>query len=63
MQNIGRAVLPYRVMAVPEFVAAMEKLGYEIVDQWHTAERYLRVPFEPACRIDGYEGFYLRRRR
>jgi len=62
LQNIGRAVLPYRVMAIPEFTAAMEALGYVAQDQWHSAERYLRVPFEPDCRIDGYEGFYFRRR-
>ena len=62
LQNIGRAILPYRVMAIPEFTSAMEALGYEIKNQWHTAERYLRVPFEPSCRIDGYEGFYFCRK-
>jgi putative methyltransferase (TIGR04325 family) len=61
LQNIGKAVLPYRVTAIPEFVAAMEALGYALEDQWRSAERYLRVPFEPACRVDGYEGFYFRR--
>lgn len=61
LQNIGKAVLPYRVMAIPEFVAAMEALGYVIQEQWHSGERNLRVPFEPACRIDGYEGFYFKR--
>jgi putative methyltransferase (TIGR04325 family) len=59
LQNIGRAVLPYRVMAVPEFTAAMEALGYVAQDQWSSAERNLRVPFEPDCRIEGYEGFYF----
>lgn len=61
LQNIGRAILPYRVTAIPEFIGAMEALGYQIVDQWHSAERYIRVPFEPTCRIDGYEGFYFQK--
>jgi putative methyltransferase (TIGR04325 family) len=61
LQNIGKAVLPYRVSAIPEFVAAMEALGYAKLDQWHSQERYLRVPFEPGCRIDGYSGFAFRR--
>ena len=61
LQNIGRAILPYRVSAIPEFIAAMQALGYHAVDQWHSAERYIRVPFEPSCRIDGYEGFYFRK--
>lgn len=62
LQNIGKAVLPYRVSAIPEFVAAMEALGYARRDQWHSEERYLRVPFEPGRRIDGYEGFSFSRK-
>jgi len=62
LQNIGKAVLPYRVSATPDFIAAMEALGYEKLDQWCSEERYLRVPFEPACRIDGYSGFCFRMR-
>lgn len=62
LQNIGRAVLPYRVSAIPEFVSAMEAQGYEKLDQWHSEERFLRIPFEPGCHIDGYEGFAFRRR-
>ncbi|MEP6634057.1 MAG: methyltransferase, TIGR04325 family [Luteimonas sp.] len=61
LQNIGKAVLPYRISAVPEFVTAMENLGYVKQDQWHSTERHLRIPFEPACSIDGYQGFYFRK--
>jgi len=61
LQNIGKAVLPYRVMAVPEFVAAMEALGYVKKDEWNSTERNLRIPFEPACSIDGYQGFYFQK--
>ncbi|MET3930388.1 putative methyltransferase (TIGR04325 family) [Lysobacter sp. OAE881] len=61
LQNIGKAVLPYRVMAKPEFVAQMEELGYCLEDQWQSKERHLRVPFEPDCTLDHYAGFYFRR--
>lgn len=61
LQNIGKAVLPYRVMAKPEFVEAMGKLGYEVADQWQSWERHLKVPFEPEYAIDHYSGFYFRR--
>lgn len=60
LQNIGKAVLPYRVMAVPEFIAAMEALGYVKQDEWHSAERHLRVPFEPAYDVEDYSGFHFR---
>src|SRR5690606_31967817 len=61
LQNIGKAVLPYRVSHMPGFISRMEALGYRKRDQWHSEERNLRVPFEPDCRIDGYEGFYFQR--
>ncbi|HEY5850825.1 MAG TPA: TIGR04325 family methyltransferase [Lysobacter sp.] len=61
LQNIGEAVLPYRVEAKPEFIAAMEQLGYQVADQWNSWERNLTVPFEPACTLNYYSGFYFRR--
>jgi putative methyltransferase (TIGR04325 family) len=61
LQNIGKAVLPYRVMAKPELIEAMAKLGYVVTDQWQSRERHLKVPFEPGCTIDHYSGFYFKR--
>lgn len=61
LQNIRVAICPYRVMAVPELIAEMKDLGYEMVDHWESFERNLRVPFEPQCSIDSYHGFYFRR--
>lgn len=61
LQNIGIAICPYRVMAVPEFIAGMQALGYAVIDRWESFERNLRVPFEPACAVDCYYGFYFRR--
>jgi putative methyltransferase (TIGR04325 family) len=61
LQKIGIAVLPYRVMAKPEFVDAMGALGYEVMDHWMSKERHLEVPFEPECTIDHYSGYYFKR--
>jgi putative methyltransferase (TIGR04325 family) len=61
LQNMGVAICPYRVMAVPAFVADMKALGYDMIDHWQSRERNLRVPFEPACTIGSYHGFYFRR--
>ncbi|MFC3549831.1 TIGR04325 family methyltransferase [Lysobacter cavernae] len=61
LQNLGIAICPYRVCALPEFVAEMEALGYRLRDRWESFERQLRVPFEPSCTIDSYHGFYFTR--
>lgn len=61
LQHIGIAICPYRVSAVPEFTAAMQALGYVVVDAWASRERNVRVPFRPECDIDSYHGFYFRR--
>ena len=60
LQNMGFAVCPYRVMAVPEFVEAVESLGYTVVDRWESLERDLRIPFFADHSIDRYYGFYFR---
>lgn len=61
LQNMGKAVLPYRVMERRQFIDEMKALGYALVDQWQSKERHLRVPFEPRCTLDHYAGFYFRR--
>lgn len=61
LQNMGFAICPYRVMAAPEFVDAMEGLGYSVIDRWSILDREISVPFEPQCSIDQYTGMYLRR--
>lgn len=61
LQNIGFAICPYRITAIPEFVAGMQALGYSIVDQWQSYERKLEVPFTAACNIDCYQGFFFLR--
>jgi putative methyltransferase (TIGR04325 family) len=61
LQNIGVAICPYRVMAIPEFLEDLQALGYTVVDRWESLERELTVPFAGDCTVDGYLGFYLRR--
>lgn len=61
LQNIGFAICPYRIAAVPEFVAGMQALGYTVVDHWQSFERHLEVPFAASCDIDSYHGFFFLR--
>lgn len=60
LQNIGFAICPYRVPAVPDFVSSMERLGYRLEDHWESHERNLRVPFSPEHDVECYHGFYFR---
>ena len=59
LQNIGFAICPYRVAAVPDFVASMQAIGYEVVDRWASFERNLQIPFATQCDIACYHGFYF----
>ncbi len=59
LQNMGFAICPYRIMAIPEFTAAMEALGYRMLDHWQSFERHLSIPFEPGCTVDSYHGFHF----
>ena len=61
LQNLGIAICPYRVMCLPEFVAQMKALEYDVADQWELKERHIRIPFEREAGIDAYHGFYFRK--
>lgn len=61
LQNIGIALCPYRVDALPAFLAGIGSLGYVIEARWDHPERALRVPFHPGLAIDRYHGFCFRR--
>lgn len=61
LQNLGAAICPYRITAVPEFTDQMAALGYAVIDRWESFERHVRLPFESQHSIDRYYGFYLRR--
>lgn len=62
LQNLGVAITPYRVTAALPLIDAMQARDYDLVDRWISLERNLQVPFHPDARVDGYSGFYFRRR-
>lgn len=57
LQNIGKAVLPYRVSSIDGFTSEMDAAGYDVRDHWQSRERAMRIPFSPAHSIDSYAGF------
>jgi putative methyltransferase (TIGR04325 family) len=59
LQNIGVAVCPYRISAVPEFIFEVRALGYRLQERWDHLERQIRFPFDPDYSIDRYHGFYF----
>jgi putative methyltransferase (TIGR04325 family) len=61
VQNIGITLCPYRVEALPNFLAGIAALGYVLEDRWDHPERSLRVPFHPDLAVDRYHGFCFRR--
>lgn len=61
LQNIGVAVCPYRVSALPQFIAELAALGYRVGQQWDHPERSVRIPFHADRRVDRFHGFCLRR--
>lgn len=61
LQNMGFACVPYHIQARPAFLAAVERLGYRVVDAWCSDDRSCRIPFAHDHDVDGYSGFYLHR--
>lgn len=61
LQNIGIAICPYRITALPAFLADVRSLRYRLVERWEHPERTVRVPFHPECYVDRYYGFCFRR--
>jgi putative methyltransferase (TIGR04325 family) len=59
LQNIGSAYCPYRIFSRGEFVGALEKAGYELVDAWRK-DRALVIPGHPDRSFEHYSGFYFR---
>jgi putative methyltransferase (TIGR04325 family) len=61
LQSIGTAFCPYRIAAMPEFMASFEALGYRLVDRWDNPDKRCTIPFHPDRSLDRYFGFYFRR--
>jgi putative methyltransferase (TIGR04325 family) len=62
VQSIGTAFCPYRIQCRKDFIAELEALGYEVLDQWSNPEKRCRIAFDPAHSIEGYWGAALRLR-
>lgn len=59
VQNMGFACAPYHILSKPNFLAAMDACGYDVVDRWRSYERKCHIPFARAHDVDCYSGFYL----
>ncbi|PSB59228.1 methyltransferase, TIGR04325 family [Chamaesiphon polymorphus] len=50
---------PYKIQNRTNFIDSIEKLGYELADNWQQ-NRTCYIPFEPKRFVDAYHGFYFR---
>lgn len=61
LQNMGPSIAPYRVVRRADFIAALEAMGYELVDSWQNPELTCYIPFYPDHTVEAFDGFYFRR--
>ena len=62
LQNIGVACCAYRIAARDALPAALDQLGYDLVDTWEDATRRTAVPYETQPGSIAYTGHYFRLR-
>lgn len=62
LQNIGVAICPYRLAARGALPAALDALGYELVDTWEDPTRRTALPYISAPESVLYEGYYFKLR-
>ena len=63
LHNMGTAFSPYHLFNRSAFVAAAERLGYRLVDEWKSPDVACEIPFYARYSIGAYSGFYFVRRR
>jgi putative methyltransferase (TIGR04325 family) len=61
LQNSGVAVHPYRIRNDAEFVDAMSRAGYQVVDRWVCLQNSTHIPLHPERTLEHFHGLYLRR--
>lgn len=54
LQNIGTAFCPYLIEDARAFIAAMEGLGYVLLQRWTNPEKHCDILDQPAKSVDGY---------
>ncbi|MBC8440658.1 MAG: methyltransferase, TIGR04325 family [Deltaproteobacteria bacterium] len=60
LQNLG-AYCCYRIHSYKELVEPFLLMGYELVNSWKI-ERQVIIPGHPERKVDGYWGYYLRKK-
>ena len=61
LQNLWGSYTPYKIQNDARFVAALESLGYELIDRWRI-DRPCIIPFHPERFVEGQSGMYFRQR-
>jgi putative methyltransferase (TIGR04325 family) len=61
LQNLINSAVPYKIQNRHQFIKEICDLGYELVDDWKN-NRTCFIPFHPECFVDGYHGFYFRKK-
>lgn len=61
LQNIGTAYCPYFVFNASEFIAAVERQGYRLVDRWNNADCACELPLNPERSVKWYSGLLFER--
>lgn len=61
LQNLGICEVPYHIFSKPELINSMSKLDYDQIAQW-VNPRELEIPFHRGKPIEGYLGFYFRKK-
>jgi putative methyltransferase (TIGR04325 family) len=45
IQNVGRTVVPYRILNRGRFLGELRERGYRLLDEWSVPQYYARIPF------------------
>ncbi len=61
LQNLGSSAVPYKIQNRTQFVNEICSLGYELIDSWKN-DRTCFIPFYPEYFVDGYSGFYFKKK-
>jgi putative methyltransferase (TIGR04325 family) len=61
LNDMGFSLAPYNIFNRSQWVVAVERLGYSLIDEWKCPESKFKVRFRPSTRLDAYRGFYFRR--
>jgi len=59
LQNGGEVFYPQYVFNKGDFISSLEKIGYEVKDQWKDLSGGCFIPFNPKKSLKHYYGLYL----